>query len=361
MKYKDGQLDYIAYLKLDQLTSLQQPLSANTATPAHDEMMYIITHQCFELWFKLIIHELNSVISILGANYVDERHVATSLSRLKRVREIQDLIQQQFKVLSTLTPLDYLDWRGLLTSASGFQSFQFRMIENLIGLDPSKRIHYGDLRYYDTFNSEKKQLLLNAEKSPSLFTVLDAWLARTPFLDSKQFNFLEKYERAVSKMLGSDGALASSYVVKDKSEVVRSNASQTFSAFFSEAEYEKLRENGEKRLSWRSALAVLFISLYRDEPILQLPYRLLETVIDMDEKMAIWRYTHTLVVHKMIGKRPGTAGSAGFDYLRATVEQHRVFSELFDMGTLLIPRSELPELPEPIKQQLGFFYGARPE
>ncbi|MBX7139119.1 MAG: tryptophan 2,3-dioxygenase [Oligoflexia bacterium] len=347
-------LDYLSYLKIDELLTLQDPISFKGAKPAHDEMMYIVLHQAYELWFKLIIFELESVIAILDHESVDERDITRCVARFKRMSAVQQLLLQQFQVLETMTPLDFLDFRGLLGSASGFQSFQFRLLENRIGIDPALRLNYGNMTYSKCFEPAKEKQLVDSEKQPSLFSVLEKWLARTPFLDQGDFHFLESYEKAVLKMLGTEVPLSS----HDGSSYAAQPSAAATSAFYTQEQYEKLRASGAKRLSWRATLAALFISLYRDEPILHQPFRLIESIIDFDENFALWRYKHALVVHKMLGKRTGTGGSSGFDYLRATVEKHRVFSELFDVATLLIPRSDLPDIPEVLKKRLDFRYSS---
>ena len=99
-------------------------------------------------------------------------------------------------------------------------------------------------------------------------------------------------------------------------------------------------------MSYTATLAALFINLYRDQPILHLPYRLLAEILDIDELLASWRYSHALMTLRMIGRKTGTGGSAGYGYLKSTADSHRVFADLFNLSTFLIPRSQLPELPE---------------
>ena len=102
---------------------------------------------------------------------------------------------------------------------------------------------------------------------------------------------------------------------------------------------------GRRRLSHRATRAALFIHLYRDQPILHLPFRFLTLLVDVDELLATWRYRHALMVHRMIGTKIGTGGSSGHRYLLATVERNKVFTDLYDLSTFLISRSALPPLP----------------
>ena len=123
-----------------------------------------------------------------------------------------------------------------------------------------------------------------------------------------------------------------------------------------EAAHERLREAGERRLSHRATRAALFIHLYRDQPILHLPFRLLRTLVDVDELLSTWRYRHALMVHRMIGTKIGTGGSSGHHYLLNTVERNKVFTDLFNLSTFLISRSALPALPADLERRLGFYF-----
>jgi tryptophan 2,3-dioxygenase len=102
--------------------------------------------------------------------------------------------------------------------------------------------------------------------------------------------------------------------------------------------------------------AALFINLYRNEPVLQLPFRLLSGLMDIDETLTHWRYRHALMVQRMIGRKVGTGGSSGHDYLRQTAERHRIFGDLFALSTFFIPRSRLPALPAAMRQAMGYTY-----
>jgi tryptophan 2,3-dioxygenase len=129
-----------------------------------------------------------------------------------------------------------------------------------------------------------------------------------------------------------------------------------FAALLDEQRYEGLRERGQRRLSRQALLAALLISLYRDEPAFQLPFRLLTGLIDVDEGFAAWRYRHALLAHRMIGGKIGTGGTSGHDYLEAAARKHRIFADLLDLPTFFLPRSALPALPDEVEAQLGFRY-----
>jgi tryptophan 2,3-dioxygenase len=130
-----------------------------------------------------------------------------------------------------------------------------------------------------------------------------------------------------------------------------------FEAMFDAQKHRAMQEEELRRLSHRATQAALFISLYRDQPILNLPYRLLAALVDIDELFTTWRYRHALMVHRMIGTKIGTGGSSGFHYLKSTAESHRVFNDLTNLSTFLIPRQELPVLPAEMHRGLGFVHG----
>ncbi len=353
---------YADYLQLERLLSCQRPLSAGDHGPAHDELLFIITHQAYELWFKQILHELDSVLAAFDQEYVDEKQVGVAVTRLARVREIQKVLIEQLPVLETMTPLDFLDFRNVLYPASGFQSFQFRLIENKLGMAPEHRLLYNKEAYHRPLSAAHREVIQASENKPSLFVLLERWLERTPFLHFEGFHFWEHYRCAVADMLSDDrqAILANTQVTQaEKDAQLRELAAneENFAAILSEEKHKELVLQGKRRLSHRATQAALLIELYRDEPILHLPFRFLTVLMDIDEQFTAWRYRHALMVQRMIGTKLGTGGSTGYSYLRATVDRYKVFADLFNLSTFLIPRSRLPELPEEIRKNLGFYYG----
>ncbi|MEO8515005.1 MAG: tryptophan 2,3-dioxygenase family protein, partial [Ignavibacteria bacterium] len=157
---------YSDYLKLDTLLNSQKPKSDEYGSKAHDEMLFIIVHQAYELWFKQILHEIDSINAMLSEDIVDEKSIGISVSRLGRVTEIQKLLIEQLRVLETMTPLDFLEFRDFLIPASGFQSFQFRLIENKLGLSDEKRIQYNNIDYLNTLEEQHRNLILETVKNP---------------------------------------------------------------------------------------------------------------------------------------------------------------------------------------------------
>jgi tryptophan 2,3-dioxygenase len=354
---------YADYLQLDKVLNAQSLRSAEHGKPAHDEMLFIIVHQTFELWFKQILYELDSVRAMFEAERIDEKNIGVAVSRLLRITEIQKVMISQFQILETMTPLDFLEFRDLLSPASGFQSVQFRLLENKLGLKRQARLHFGQVSYENRLSEEHRRLVLQSETEPSLFKLVERWLERTPFLAFGDFDFWRSYKQAVFDMLRRDRDIILSNPTLSPAEKSREletlqHTEANFLALFDEAQYARLQEQGLRRLSYRAAQAALLILLYREQPILHQPFRLLTALIDIDELMTTWRYRHALMVQRMIGTKIGTGGSSGHQYLKHTVDAHRVFLDFFNLSTFLIPRSALPELPDHIKRELGFYYGA---
>lgn len=360
---KYAAIHYHDYLKLDQVLDAQQLRSARIdAAPAHDEMLFIIIHQVYELWFKQIIHELTSVAAMFSGGHVDERNIGVAVARLNRVIEIQKLLIQQVQVLETMTPLDFLDFRAYLFPASGFQSYQFRVVEVLLGLRESERLTYNNQPYYTVFDEIRRRELERLQAKPSMFELVQDWLERTPFLQYADFDFLEKYKSAVTDMLSREAeAIRHSDYLSDADKAGRlamlGGTETFFKNVLDQAAHEEALQSGQMRLSYRATLAALFINLYRDEPILHMPYRLLTCLVEIDEHFTTWRYRHAQMVLRMLGRKIGTGGSSGHKYLHDTAVRHHIFTDFHHISTLLIPRSELPVLPPQVKRQLGFYYG----
>jgi tryptophan 2,3-dioxygenase len=127
-----------------------------------------------------------------------------------------------------------------------------------------------------------------------------------------------------------------------------------------QAQFDLLFGAGKEELPWRfpkkALQAALFINLYRDHPALQVPFRILSSLMDLDETLALWRYRHALMAQRMLGTKMGSGGSTGHEYLAATASKHRIFRDLFALSTFLIPRSKLPKLPRQVADRMGFKY-----
>lgn len=350
---------YADYLGLDRLLSAQKPLSRLKGKPAHDELLFIIVHQAYELWFKQILHELDAVRADFSGPQVPEDRVPAAVEKLRRVVEIQHLLIDQLKVLETMTPLDFLDFRDALTPASGFQSFQFRLIELKLGLVDTRRVRFEDSPYFTRLRAEHRKLVLDAQDQPSLFSLVERWLERTPFTRFEGFDFWRDYRKAVAKMLAEDARTiklnpALTPEMRERELKTLETTRESFEALLDPARFQSLRAEGAWRLSQKAALSALLINLYRDRPILNAPFRLLERLVEVDELFGVWRHRHALMVLRMIGAKIGTGGSSGHQYLMKAAGAHRVFGDLFNLSTYLIPRSALPPLPRAAARKLGF-------
>ncbi len=354
---------YWDYLQLDRLLGAQQLESAKAGDEAHDEMLFIIVHQAYELWFKQILWELDAVNATMGQDSVDEKQMGTVVARLERITEIQRLLITQLEVLETMTPLDFLDFRDYLVPASGFQSVQFRLIENMLGLPADQRLKIRGNVYTAVLDAAHVRRLEASEAEPSLLDHVERWLERTPFLHAGEFEFWAAYRDAVDRMIERDRATIAANPTLDEASRAEQLAAfestaQTFESLFDADRYAELAAKGDRRISREAFLAALFISLYRDEPAVAMPFRLITALVDIDEGFTAWRQRHALMVHRMIGGKIGTGGTSGHRYLQAAADRHKVFSDLFELSTFAIPRSELPELPPHVREQMQFRFGA---
>jgi len=261
-------------------------------------------------------------------------------------------------VLETMTPLDFLDFRAFLVPASGFQSVQFRLIENKFGLRPDDRLQVEGYSYASTLRPDHVDLVSETEVAPSLFDHVDSWLARTPFLATADFDFVSSYRDAAQAMHAVQRAEIverTTFDAVSRSRQLKSleGLVAKFDVVFDRVKWDREREAGLRRFSYDAFMAALFVTLYRDEPILRTPARILTALIEVDESLTIWRERHALMAHRMLGRQPGTAGS-GYAYLDETAKQYKAFRDLFDVSTYLVPRSWLPPLPGPLLRTLDF-------
>ena len=250
----EPRLTYGGYLKINDLTSLQHLLSD---PPQHDEMLFIIIHQVYELWFKELLHELDTIIERLDGDLPLSAH-----RLVRRCIEIERVLVDQIAVLETMMPTDFLAFRDHLMPASGFQSFQFRELEYVSGLKDRRF-----LKNYEPASAEYSRLEERL-KQPS---VADAYYA---MLRRRGFNLPE---------IGATGE-------PDREAVERARIH----------ELERVYQDAEKHYE-------LFL--------------LTESLIEYDEMFAMWRLRHVKMVERMIGSKTGTGGSEGATYLKKTVDR----------------------------------------
>jgi tryptophan 2,3-dioxygenase len=331
---------YSKYLQLDNILNAQFPESDKAGIKADDEMLFIIIHQSYELWFKQILHELNIVRDIfLQPNIQDNApDIYNSVSRLERIVKILEVLVMQMGVLETMTPLDFLDFRDLLRPASGFQSIQFKMVEATLGLRYENR--HGRQYYLSQLTADDVEKVKSAEEQKSLLTLIDDWLARMPFLGGDFWDctdadcFWEQYKTAYQSGL-SEGEVQNVAVFEN--------------IFLNNGKYPE-----DRTFCATASRNALFIMLYRDMPLLQLPYNLLNTLLKIDEGLSLWRHRHIHLVQRTIGKRVGTGGSTGAAYLQGAANSHYIFRELAELTSFLLPRHMLPVLPEKLVGHLCY-------
>lgn len=258
-------LTYSSYLKLEELLSLQRPVSEG---PEHDETLFIIVHQVYELWFKELLHEIDYLMKLLG-----RRDTVRALHTMKRVLTILKVVVAQIDVLETMTPLEFLTFRERLESGSGFQSYQFRELEYLLG-----KKEQGALSRYPA-GSPQRQVLERRLAEPTLW---DAFLG-----------FLAASGYPVPKAL----------LDRDVRTIVA-------------AEPE---------------LHPVLIEVYRKDPGTS---ALCERLVDLDEGFQEWRYRHVKMVERTIGTKRGTGGSEGAAYLHTTLHKP-FFPDLWAIRTEL--------------------------
>ncbi|XP_069833962.1 tryptophan 2,3-dioxygenase [Dendropsophus ebraccatus] len=348
-KASRGGLIYGDYLQLHKVLDAQELQSEKKGNKIHDEHLFIVTHQAYELWFKQILWELDSVREIFQNGHVrDERNMLKVVTRIHRISMILKLLVEQFSVLETMTPMDFFDFREYLTPASGFQSLQFRLLENKIGVPESLRVPYNRRHYRDNFKGKENELLLRSEEEPTLLGLVEAWLERTPGLEEAGFNFWGKLQVNIFQGLEEELQKAKAKPdSEDKEEQLAELQKQkeVFTALFDEKRHEHLLSKGDRRLSYKALKGALMIYFYREEPRFQVPFQLLTSLMDIDILMTKWRYNHVCMVHRMIGSKAGTGGSSGYHYLRSTVsDRYKVFVDLFNLSTFLVPRHWVPRL-----------------
>ena len=258
-------LTYSSYLKLDQLLGLQQPVSDG---PEHDETLFIVIHQVYELWFKQLLHELDFLVGTL-----ERGDTPRAQHTLKRVLTILKVLVHQIDILETMTPLEFLSFRARLESGSGFQSFQFRELEFLLGNKHPEALD----RYLP--GSEPRTRLERRLGEPTLWDAFLRWLVAR----------------------GNDVPKAA------------------------------LERDVTLPVAPMPALHPLLLRLYRTDPDER---GLCERLVDLDEGLMEWRYRHVKMVERTIGTRRGTGGSAGAAYLRTTLNQP-LFPDLWDIRTEL--------------------------
>ena len=259
-------MTYGDYLSLETILTAQHPISDQ-----HDELLFIVIHQAKELWLKQMVAELHAARELVAADRLVEVHKI-----LSRVSRIQAVLTLSWDVLATMTPVDYLKFRGVLGGSSGFQSAQFRQVEFLLGIKDG-----GHLKFQEG-GSAPHAALVRALNEPSLWDLAIAALAR------------------------AGGRIPAHVLERDWSQ--------------------PYRPDGEVEAAWAE--------VYRRPEELWPLYQLAEKLVDVDDAFATWRHKHAVTVERIIGNKRGTGGTAGVAYLQSTLSK-RAFPELWSLRTRL--------------------------
>ena len=334
---------YSEYLHLDDLLKCTVLHSK-----VHDEHLFIIIHQVYELWFKQILHEIDSVRDMFSLPRVDERSMLKVNTRLSRVAKILSILVDQVKILETMTPLDFAAFRSELGTSSGFQSWQFRLIENKIGVSNAQRIKYNQAKYSDILQGDYRVLVEKSESEPSLFDSVGSWLERTPGLNTENFDFWKEFIGTCHRWFTEGMKHAEETMDPIKREHLIESCKkdqENFKQIFVKENYEDLVARGERSLSWDAFKGALMIYYNKDEVLFHGPFQLLTLLMDIDVLLTKWRSAHVLLVQRQIGSKVGTGGSSGYLYLRSTLsDRYRPFLDLFQLSNYLIPCKYVKEL-----------------
>ncbi|CAH0560366.1 unnamed protein product [Brassicogethes aeneus] len=355
---------YGEYLMLDKVLGAQRLLSVQNKHPVHDEHLFIVTHQAYELWFKQIIFEMDSIRGIFS-DVLEESQTLEILKRLNRIVLILKVLVDQVMILETMTPLDFMEFRNYLCPASGFQSLQFRLLENKLGVRQENRVKYNQ-NYTKVFGNDEGAMkaIESSESEPSLTDLVQSWLERTPGLEMEGFNFWGKYQDAVEVLLNEQKQLAEKEPCENVKQYHLSDLEkrrEVYESIFKPEVHQALMARGERRFTHKALQGAIMITFYRDEPRFSQPHQILTLLMDIDSLITKWRYNHVLMVQRMIGSSQlGTGGSSGYQYLRSTLsDRYKVFVDLFNLSTFLIPRKYIPPLSSFMKSHLCLIWGTR--
>jgi tryptophan 2,3-dioxygenase len=261
-----GRLTYGEYLKLDLLLAAQQPVSQQ-----HDELAFIIIHHVQELWLKLVVHEIEAATASIRAD-----HLPPAFKSLARVTRVQEQLIAAWDVLSTMTPADYLAFRAALGPASGFQSYQYRLLEFRLG-------------------AKDERMMLPHSHRPELHDRLTAAL-----------NQPSLYDEALRLLARRGHPMPQEVLDRDFSQPYVSNP--------------RVRD--------------IWLAIYRQAQEHFDLYELAEELVDIEDWFQQWRFRHMKTVERIIGHKPGTGGSSGVGFLKSALERS-FFPELWEVRTFL--------------------------
>jgi tryptophan 2,3-dioxygenase len=357
----DMPTSYWDYIRVENLLALQGGIGADEGGLCNDEVMFIVVHQIDELWFKLALRELESVRNLFRAEIVPEAALASAVRGLRRIESIFRFAGRHFELMETMTTRDFLSFRDKLFPASGFQSAQLRELEILLGLPDSVRVPLGHEGSYLTAlrnaDGTESPAYTRVEKrlhdTPSLREAVTAWLHRTPIEGSSPasdgdtdavWSFVQRYLQAHSREVDHAFELAKRSA-RSEADLEKLTARYTSEKASARAFMEATDVNDATRLyACRARAAIVFIESYREMPLLAWPRELLDAIVSLEQAFVVFRQLHARMVERMLGRRTGTGGSAGVDYLDQTALRYRIFSDIWAARTLLIRKESLPSV-----------------
>ena len=355
---------YWDYIEVERLLALQTGIAEHESELGNDEVLFIVVHQIDELWFKLILRELIAVRDLFAQPFVPEQALASAVRGIRRIDLLLRKVADHFAVMETLTTRDYLAFRDKLSPASGFQSAQMREIEILLGLPDAERIPLGHehsymqaLRAADGSESPaSRRVAARLGDVPTLRDAVHAWLLRTPIQgstpadagDSERVRaFVDAYCRSQERAVRDAMELArvEALTAEDAKRLEARSASEVASArAFLTAEDAP---EAERARVARIRAALVFIESYRELPLLAWPREVVDGLVALEQAFVVFRQRHARMVERIIGRRTGTGGSAGVEYLDQTALRYRVFRDVWAVRTLLVRQSVLPPLENP--------------
>uniref|UniRef100_A0A6U5CG48 Tryptophan 2,3-dioxygenase n=1 Tax=Hemiselmis andersenii TaxID=464988 RepID=A0A6U5CG48_HEMAN len=368
-------LSYKEYLHLEKVLQAQYPQSAIFDQEVHDEMLFIIIHQTYELWFKQMLHELDSMHEIFERGVdqgFEQDDINVCVGRAARCVRIMKVLVQQMDVLETMDPLSFLDFRDFLQPASGFQSVQFRKIENKLGLRQEQRIQHSGCPYHQHLASRAEQEeALESEKGRSVAQLLGQWLGGLLEEVAPGWDFASYMRRAIEQAaehdreaireypharVGVPGAPQGKAAMLAELEVKR----EAHLKLFDRGAHDELVRKGIRQFSFEATMACVFIQSFPTEQALQSAHRLVMHLVEMDDLLLMWRQRHSMVVMRMVGTKSGTGGSSGHAYLNAVIAKARIFTDLCHSSHYLLPRASMPPLPLSVSNRLAMIGLTKP-
>lgn len=362
---------YWDYIRVEDLLTLQRGINAAESELANDEVMFIVVHQIDELWFKLALRELLSVRNLFAQPHVEEQALASAVRGLRRMTVIFDKIATHFELMETMTTRDYLAFRDKLSPASGFQSAQLREVELLLGLDDSLRIPLGKETSYlaalknsdGSASPASRRVEARSTDKPSLKDAIDAWLWRTPIHGSvpsahgdEQIitTFVADYCASQEREIRAfTDVAASQALTPEDADRIRKRYEQEIESARAYLGALDVEESARARVR-RIRAAIVFIESYRELPLLAWPREVLDSLVAFEQSMLVFRQRHARMVERVIGRRTGTGGSTGVDYLDQTALRYRVFRDVWAARTMLIREAVLP----PVQNAASYDFAA---